>query len=59
MLLRGIVQLLVIREESIGLHPFQQEGTGTNGTGVKRLQMEVATRRSIATPLLLPLIVLP
>ena len=51
----GVVQLLVIRLESVGLHPSQQEGTGINGAGVRWSQMEVTTRRSIAAALLLPL----
>ena len=59
MLLRGIVQLLVIRGESVGLHPFQQDGTGINGTGVRGSEMEVATQRGAAARLLLPLNMLP
>ena len=38
---------------------LSNNGTGINGIGVRRSQIEVATRCSIAAPLLLPLNVLP
>ena len=47
-LLRGFVQLQVIRRESVELHPFQQDGTVINGTGVRGSQMQLATPRCTA-----------